>query len=186
MRKLLPYIIAKCEKAGVKQKVEQFPSGAIMIDIWIANRFFVVQIDGDAIGLSEVTEDTSIFDTIPDKSFNNPEIFMTAFENIFPDASKRIIIINGNNFSTLEGFFIEADRVLTKDISWKTGHNFSAFNDLLCGGFGVHEYDESIKLVWQNSVKSRRDLNEQRDGNTIYDILVEIISNHADIEFEER
>jgi hypothetical protein len=100
--------------------------------------------------------------------------------------NRRTLIINGNNFSNLEEFFNEADNVLTKDLDWKTGHNFSAFNDLLCGGFGVHGYDESIKLVWQNSEKSKRDLNEIHDGQTIYEILVEIIKSHDYIEFIEN
>ncbi|MEO8403261.1 MAG: barstar family protein [Chitinophagaceae bacterium] len=92
--------------------------------------------------------------------------------------NKRTITINGNNFSNLEEFFNEVDNVLTKDLDWKTGHNFSAFNDLLCGGFGVHEYDESIKLVWQNSEKSKQDLNEMHEGQTIYETLVEILVDY--------
>ncbi len=37
----------------------------------------------------------------------------------------------------MEGFYDEIDRVLTKDLDWKTGHNLNALNDLLRGGFGV-------------------------------------------------
>jgi hypothetical protein len=48
-----------------------------------------------------------------------------------------VIYINGNNFSGMEGFYDEIDRVLTKDLDWKTGHNLNALNDLLRGGFGV-------------------------------------------------
>ena len=59
----------------------------------------------------------------------------------------REIIINGNNFSDLEGFYSEIDRILTKDLDWKTGHNLNAFNDLLRGGFGVHQYEEDRRYV---------------------------------------
>jgi RNAse (barnase) inhibitor barstar len=65
------------------------------------------------------------------------------------------IVIDGNNFDDLEGFYCEIDRVLTKDLNWKTGHNLDAFNDLLRGGFGVHEYGEPILLRWKNYDKSR-------------------------------
>lgn len=72
--------------------------------------------------------------------------------------SKQIIIIEGNNFSDLDGFFNEIDRVLTKNLDWQTGHNFNAFNDLLRGGFGVHDYEEPITLIWKNAGKSKNDL----------------------------
>ncbi len=65
------------------------------------------------------------------------------------------IVIDGNNFDDLEGFYCEIDRVLTKDLTWKTGHNLDAFNDLLRGGFGVHEYGESLLISWKNCDKSR-------------------------------
>lgn len=68
------------------------------------------------------------------------------------------ITIDGTRFSTLEGFYDEMDRLLTRDLSWKTGHNMDAFHDLLRGGFGVHEDGESIGFIWTHSGKSRRDL----------------------------
>jgi RNAse (barnase) inhibitor barstar len=43
------------------------------------------------------------------------------------------ITIDGNNFSNEEEFYTEIDKLLTKDLSWKTGHNLNAFNDLLRG-----------------------------------------------------
>lgn len=67
----------------------------------------------------------------------------------------REIVIDGNNFDDLEGFYCEIENVLTKNLTWKTGHNLNAFNDLLRGGFGVHEYGEPILLRWINFEKSR-------------------------------
>ena len=64
--------------------------------------------------------------------------------------ANKIININGDNFSDLEEFYQEIDRVCTKGLKWKTGHNLNAFNDLLRGGFGVHEYEEPISLIWIN------------------------------------
>lgn len=91
---------------------------------------------------------------------------------------KQTIEINGSSFSDLEGFYNEIDRVLTRNLEFKTGHNLNAFNDLLRGGFGVFEYDESIKLVWKDFSKSRESL-----GGKMTDILVEIITSHDHIEF---
>ena len=82
------------------------------------------------------------------------------------------ITIDGNNFNNLEGFYSEIDKLLTRDLNWKTGHNFDAFNDLLRGGFGVHEYGEEIIVKWINNKKSKKDL-----GNETILILLEIICN---------
>ena len=68
------------------------------------------------------------------------------------------IIINGNNFSNLEEFYEEIEKILTKDLTWKPGHNLSAFNDLLKGGFGVHEYGEKLHIKWINFSKSKETL----------------------------
>lgn len=68
------------------------------------------------------------------------------------------IIIDGNNFSDEEGFYVETDRLLTRNLTWKTGHNLDAFNDLLRGGFGFHEPGEKLSIIWINAAKSKKDL----------------------------
>lgn len=67
-------------------------------------------------------------------------------------------ILDGNNFSDIDGFYCEIDKLLTKDLTWKTGHNLNAYNDLLRGGFGRHEYEEPITIKWLNYKKSKREL----------------------------
>ena len=98
--------------------------------------------------------------------------------------SNRTIIIDGNYFSNLEGFYFEIDRVLASN--FQSGHNLNAFNDLLRGGFGVHEEGESVKLIWEHSGKSRRDLGSFHDGGSIYESLVDVIHGHRHIEFIEK
>lgn len=73
----------------------------------------------------------------------------------------KTFILDGNNFSDMEGFYDEIDRLLTKDLKWQTGHNLNAFNDLLRGGFGVHEYEEPITIRWVNYAKSKKDLGDE-------------------------
>jgi len=127
---------------------------------------------------------------------------------------RKEIILNGNNFSDLNGFYDEVDKVLTKDLDWQTGRNLDAFNDLLRGGFGVHEYWEPIKIIWYNSSKSRTDFGfdatikylnkkltichptnisfveaeleeaKKQRGQTLFDIMVGIIKNHEHIVLE--
>ena len=70
---------------------------------------------------------------------------------------RKDFIIDGENFDDIEGFYREIDNLLTKDLDWETGHNLDAFNDILRGGFGVHEYGEPIKIIWKNFAKSRKD-----------------------------
>lgn len=124
---------------------------------------------------------------------------------------KRKIIIDGAHFSSIEGFYDEIDRLLTKDLTWRTGHNMDAFHDLLRGGFGVHEYGEDIDFYWINSDKSRCDFGydatvlywekilekchpsnrqmvsenikaaNERIGRTLFDIITDIILNKEDV-----
>ena len=78
-------------------------------------------------------------------------------------------IIDGKNFNDLEGFYCEIDKLLTRNLNFKTGHNFTAFNDLLRGGFGVFE-EGPILIKWRNYEKSKADL-----GNETILTLIEII-----------
>ncbi len=67
------------------------------------------------------------------------------------------ITIDGERFSTMDEFYDEMERLLTKGLSWRTGHNLNAFHDLLRGGFGVHEYGEAVDFLWINAKKSKED-----------------------------
>ena len=82
----------------------------------------------------------------------------------------KTFILDGNNFTDMEGFYNEINKLLTKNLHWKTGHNLNAFNDLLRGGFGVHEYNEPITIRWINFNKSKEAL-----GDEMVLILLEIM-----------
>lgn len=126
--------------------------------------------------------------------------------------SKTVFIIDGANFSTLQGFYNEVVAVLTADFK-EFGMNLDAFNDILNGGFGKFEYDEAIILKWKASDKSRIDLGysettnylreklkrchpsnldavkkdlslaEKGIGQTLFEILTSIIGEHKHIDF---
>ena len=120
--------------------------------------------------------------------------------------------INGDNFQDIEGFYEELNHLLMKDENWKLEASLDAFNDLLYGGFGaIKDYDE-LEIIWLNSEKSKEDLGfettksyyrhklehpeiysskfaqekleelESGKGQTYFEILLEIISEHPKIE----
>ncbi|MEE6126146.1 ribonuclease inhibitor [Chryseobacterium arthrosphaerae] len=125
--------------------------------------------------------------------------------------TEKMIVIHGGHFSSLEGFYEEVSNVLMKNTDWKIG-TLDGFDDILYGGFGVFENNEPIEIVWKESQKSAEDLgikatrefyeNKIRQGKpfntkllqqklddlmegkgqTLFEILVEIIQSHANIQ----
>lgn len=121
-----------------------------------------------------------------------------------------MIVIHGGHFSSLNGFYEEVSRTLMKDTDWKVG-TLDGFDDILYGGFGVFENQEEVEIVWKESQKSKEDLgliatqefyenkirqgkpfnvelaqqklNDLIDGKgqTLFDILIEIIESHTNI-----
>ena len=69
---------------------------------------------------------------------------------------RRLLILDGEKFSDLDGFYREIGRLLGGD--GEEGHNLGALTDLLYGGFGVHAPGEPIRLIWKKARKSRREL----------------------------
>lgn len=118
--------------------------------------------------------------------------------------TKPVFVIDGQNFDSLAGFFDEVGTSLGTS-PW--GRNLDAFNDILRGGFGTP--DGGFVLRWVSSDVSRAVLgyeattryyesmlqschpaNVQRvshdletarrgQGQTLFDIVVEIISAHG-------
>lgn len=93
---------------------------------------------------------------------------------------KKEFILNSSKFDTIEGFYIEIEHIFTKNLDFKISYNLDALNDVLYGGFGAHEYDEPIQVIWQNSGKSKIDLCSN------FDVIIEIIKEHDNIELVLR
>jgi RNAse (barnase) inhibitor barstar len=83
-------------------------------------------------------------------------------------------VLDGQNFDNLEGFYDEVARVLIPDTEW--GRNLDAFNDILRGNFGPLN-ESNFVLIWKGSQLSR-----ERLGDRKFDVLVEIIQSHEQIE----
>ncbi len=118
------------------------------------------------------------------------------------NSKKKMTVINGGHFSNLEGFYEEISELFMKDEGWKVG-TLDGFNDIL--------YGIDSDIIWKNSQKSKEDLgfeltkefyenkigigkpfnveliqkklNELIDGNgqTLFEILIEIIESHKNI-----
>lgn len=116
--------------------------------------------------------------------------------------NKKSAIINGSNFSDLSGFYNEVSNVFMKDENWKVG-TLDGFDDIL--------YGVDSDITWKDSQKSKEDLgfdltkefyenkirigkpfnmeliqNKLTDlvagkGQTLFEILIEIIESHKNI-----
>ena len=128
----------------------------------------------------------------------------------------RKIEINGNKFSNLAGFYDEIEAKLTSGLDWKIGRNLNALADILDGGFGVYEFEEDVELVWLDSSKSKSDLGwnetikfikdkletchptnksdvesdlqkaESKEGQTLYEIIKELMYDKPNISLTEK
>lgn len=111
-------------------------------------------------------------------------------------------VINGSHFSNLEGFYHEVSRLFMKDEDWKIG-TLDGFDDILYGYKG--------EIIWKDAEKSEKELafdmteefyeNKLKQGKifntaliqqklddlrsgkgqTLFEILVEIIRSHSNI-----
>ena len=111
-------------------------------------------------------------------------------------------VINGGHFSDLEGFYNEVSELFMNDEDWKVG-TLDGFDDIL--------YRIDSDITWKNSQKSKEDLGFdltkefyenkirigkpfnvdlikqkldeliEEKGETLFEILVEIIESHQNI-----
>ena len=89
-------------------------------------------------------------------------------------------IINGNKFGTSKSFYKYVEEIFTSDLSWETGKNLDAFNELLEGGFGQHDEGEIITVKWINMASSREKLSSK-----LYDSIIEILEESENVIFEK-
>lgn len=85
------------------------------------------------------------------------------------------LVLDGAAFNSVDSFYSRVQEVLCPGFAW--GRNQNAFNDLLCGGFGVFDVGDEVELVWRNGERSRLILGE------LCDAMVEIIASHTPIRF---
>ncbi|MCX8523213.1 ribonuclease inhibitor [Chryseobacterium formosus] len=111
-------------------------------------------------------------------------------------------VINGSHFYNLDGFYEEISQLFMKNKDWKVG-TLDGFDDIL--------YGVETDITWKNSQKSKEDLGFKAtkefyenkikqgksfninlakeklgdliagNGQTLYEILIEIIESHKNI-----
>ena len=123
--------------------------------------------------------------------------------NISNTNNKKMTVINGSHFSDLEGFYEEVSQLFMKDEDWKVG-TLDGFDDILYGidsditwkdsqksredlGFDLTKefYENKIKIGKPLNVKLiQQKLDELIDGKgqTLFEILIEIIESHQNIQ----
>jgi len=122
--------------------------------------------------------------------------------NISNNNKNKMTVINGSHFSNLEAFYEEASSLFLKDENWKVG-TLDGFDDILYGYEG--------EIIWKNAQKSKEDLGfdltkefyenkirqgkpfnvtliQQKlddlingNGQTLFEILIDIIESHKNI-----
>ena len=82
-------------------------------------------------------------------------------------------IIDGAKFSSKNGFYNYIEKNFTNGLNFKMGRNLNAFEDVISGGFGMHDCEEHIVIKWVNLEKSRQKL-EPHFLNRALEILEEM------------
>lgn len=116
---------------------------------------------------------------------------------------KKMTVINGGHFSDLEGFYEEISRLFIKDEDWKVG-TLDGFDDILYGVESNITWKDShkskedfgfdlTKKFYENKIRQGKSFNvkliQQKlddllagKGQTLFEILVEIIESHPNIQ----
>lgn len=116
--------------------------------------------------------------------------------------NRKSAVINGSHFSDLSGFYEEISEVFMKDADWKVG-TLDGFDDILYGFEGEIIWKESkkskedlgfeaTKVFYENKIKqgkpfninlAQQKLDDLIDGNgqTLFEILIEILESHQNI-----
>ncbi len=68
---------------SIKHASHYFHSGAIMLDIWYGNSFYVLHFEDSFIGFSEVIDDNIGFDNIPDEKVYDLSSLKQKLESVF-------------------------------------------------------------------------------------------------------
>ena len=126
------------------------------------------------------------------------------------------LVIEGKNISNIKTFYQEINRVFMQQENWKIGESLDALNDLFYGGFGEIKGKENISLIWENFEENKKALGlemtknfyesklkspeifntdfikekiealENGNGQTYFEIIVEIVAEHSNIKLIEK
>lgn len=124
----------------------------------------------------------------------------------------KTIVIDGYRIHDIPTFYDEVNRSFMSGEDWKLGPSLDALDDMLYGGYGAIRGNEPVQIFWKNFEQNERDLGveatrqhyrqklnhpdifnvsvikrkldelENGTGKTYFEIILEIISDHKNIE----
>lgn len=124
----------------------------------------------------------------------------------------KTLVLDGKAIGSISDFYEEINRVFMASEDWRLGESLDALDDLLHGGYGAIAGNEPVTLVWRDMAASREALGidathallverlrlrttfngrpvvdqiaelEQGRGVTYFDIVLEIIAAHPNIQ----
>ncbi|MEN4902932.1 barstar family protein [Luteimonas sp. TWI1416] len=132
-----------------------------------------------------------------------------------PTAPKSLLL-DGSRIHDIASFYDEINRVFMAEVDWTLGPSLDALDDMLYGGYGALDGDAPVTLVWTAFEKNRQDLGvettrrflqakldqperfnvahvqrqldalEAGTGQTYFEIVLEILASHPNIELVVR
>lgn len=126
---------------------------------------------------------------------------------------KKEIIIDGNRIFDKKSLYEEINRVFMQNEDWKLGESLDALNDLLYGGFGLIKASEEVRLIWKNFEENQKMFGfdftlrfyqeklqnpqkfnlkliqksiQEGKGMTYFEMILDIISEHPNIELIKK
>ena len=99
----------------------------------------------------------------------------------------KIIEINGQDFSDLDGFYKSLEKFLhAGDCPW--GQNLDSLDEIVYCNFNYTDNKENdvTKFIWDNYAKSRVDLKAEKNGRPIIEFLDEILVSNPKIQFVKK
>ena len=128
----------------------------------------------------------------------------------------KTLTLVGADIHDISSLYDEINRVFMAGEDWRLGPSLDALDDMLHGGYGAIDGDEPILLVWRDfdrmqrvlglettrtflkrklerpevfdTARIRRQLDalERGAGQTYWEMVLEILSSHPNIELERR
>ncbi|RWR03821.1 ribonuclease inhibitor [[Pantoea] beijingensis] len=129
---------------------------------------------------------------------------------------QKILTIEGDSITDIPSFYAQINAIFMQGEDWVLANSLDALDDLFYGGYGTLKGEKCVTLIWKNIETSRvtlgyevtrafyenklqypekfnvklinQQLNDLKNGTgkTYFDIVLEIIASHPNIEFSAQ
>ena len=101
------------------------------------------------------------------------------YNEVLNSNGKKVVLLDSRDFDSINEFYEEIQKKLTRNLDWKIGHNLNALNDVLLGGFCFHGYEEPARVIWIFSEKSKQDFGEE-----YFESILSVFENNKNVKIE--